>query len=176
MKWLHSTLQPRRDEEHSKESALVVEKLDRAVRETIERIVRDAKDDVDRRYSCLAERLLLYNKQMQSENNNGDYYLTFDEVVGNVHSAMLAGVQTISTTLAGALLHLAERPQLQTELKEGSLLGKDVANETLRILPPVAGLPRKPMDCDLEIPANVSNAEGKGERKKMREILHNQKG
>lgn len=159
---IYDTLEPRRDEERSKESAIVVKKLDGAVRGVFDHISTDSNDaDADERNSCLAKRLLLQynNKQTRGSETN---YLTFDEVVGNAHSALLAGIQTISTTLAGALLHLAETPRLQKELKEeGSLSGKDVVHEMLRILPPVAGLPRKPVNWNLEIPTtSMSNSGG----------------
>jgi hypothetical protein len=55
------------------------------------------------------------------------------------------------TTIVGALAFLAERPRLQKNLKEGILSGKDVVHETLRILPPVSGLPRIPTACDLDL-------------------------
>ena len=148
------TLELRRDEEYCNMSASIVDQLDAAVRDEIEDIIsRTMNDDVEVDASCLVERLLQYS------NSDDEYYLTKDEIVGNVHSALLAGIQTISTTLAGSILHLAERPELQNELRTNGILdensssvsGKDVVNETLRILPPVAGLPRIPKNRGVEV-------------------------
>jgi len=140
------TLEPRRDEKYSKETMMKVERLDVVVREIIDEISNDLDGDSGQDGDCLARRLLSHEKIAKT-----DKYLTRDEVVGNSHSALLAGVQTICTTIAGALLHLAENPQMQHDLKEGNISGKDIVKETLRILPPVAGLPRIPTECDVEL-------------------------
>ena len=155
------TLELRRDEEYSNMSASIVDQLDEAVRNEIEDIISSTTDRMDnvKDTPCLVERLLQYS------NSDEEYHLTKDEIVGNAHSALLAGVQTISTTLAGAMLHLAERPQLQAELRKNGkvgtssplISGKDVVNETLRILPPVAGLPRVPTGCGVEISSSSSS-------------------
>ena len=155
------TLELRRDEEYSNMSASIVDRLDEAVRNEIEDIISSTTGRMDnvKDTPCLVERLLQYS------NSDEEYYLTKDEIVGNAHSALLAGIQTISTTLAGAMLHLAERPQLQTELRKNDkvgtspqlISGKDVVNETLRILPPVAGLPRLSTACGVEISSSSSS-------------------
>jgi len=161
------TLELRRDEEYSKVSESIVDKLDRFVKETIKHISNNVNNDASGQ-ECLVQRLLAYEQHQDHGNVEDKNYLTRDEIVGNSHSALLAGVQTISTTLAGALLHLAERPDLQYKMKEVSLSGKDVVNETLRILPPVADLLPKTTECDLKIVqennAQVVPVEGGGAR------------
>ncbi len=137
------TLQPKRNEEQNLETMKSVEKIDLSVRSAIEAVSKEI--DMGRNEGdCLVSRLLFYER-----NEQPGKYLTRDEVVGNSHSALLAGIQTICTTIAGAISHLAENPQMQTNLKVGYISGKDIVKETLRILPPVAGLPRIPIDCDL---------------------------
>lgn len=116
--------------------------LDALVREAINDIATD--DSSDDANHCLGQRLLDFEKDGREQ-----YYLTRDEVVSNAHSALLAGTQTISTTIAGALAHLAQMPDLQRNMHAGSLSGRAVVMETLRILPPVAGLPRVPKDSGL---------------------------
>eukprot|EP00557_Chaetoceros_sp_GSL56_P009729 CAMPEP_0176478860 /NCGR_PEP_ID=MMETSP0200_2-20121128/1415_1 /TAXON_ID=947934 /ORGANISM="Chaetoceros sp., Strain GSL56" /LENGTH=518 /DNA_ID=CAMNT_0017874833 /DNA_START=103 /DNA_END=1659 /DNA_ORIENTATION=+ len=164
-------LKLRRDEEFSIDSKLCVEKLDGLVRGILEKLSmnnlhlvgdgdhdrggeKDSDEDEDEdshydcnginKYSCLAERLLAYEKK---QNN----YLTRDEIVSNVHSALLAGVQTISTTITGSFAHLADNPSYQKDLRSGLISGRDVVIETLRILPPVAGLPRYSESAAFEI-------------------------
>ena len=88
---------------------------------------------------CLAYKL-------QELENNG--ILMHEEVISNCSSFLLAGTQTISTTLVGALAHTAECPQLQEESKMNA---KAIVTEILRILPPVGSLPRCPMDREFEI-------------------------
>jgi cytochrome P450 len=80
--------------------------------------------------------------------------LSRPEIVSNAHSALLAGTQTISTTIAGALMHLAERPDLQSS---ESFSGRAAVLETLRVLPPVASLPRIPTDSELTLKRIGSN-------------------
>lgn len=70
------------------------------------------------------------------------------EIVSNAHSALLAGTQTISTTIAGTLMHLAERPDLQSS---SSFPGRAAVLETLRVLPPVSSLPRVPTESKLKL-------------------------
>ena len=77
-----------------------------------------------------------------------DGILMHEEVIANCSSIFLAGTQTISTTLVGALAHTAECPQLQ---EESDMNAKAIVTETLRILPPVGSLPRCPMDKAFEI-------------------------
>lgn len=153
-------LKPRRDEEFSLESKNCVELLDRLVRGILDKLSskmahgNDTEEDDDEdnsdqcdeehQYSCIAERLLAYEKKQ-------DKYLTRDEIVSNVHSALLAGVQTISTTIVGSLAHLADNPTYQNDLKSGLISGRDVVMETLRIFPPVAGLPRYSKSTAIEI-------------------------
>jgi len=146
------TLAPRRDEEFSKVTRTIVECLDRTVRDIVAEIAEDGTGS-----DCLVRRLLLYEKDPAVEK-----YITRDEVIGNAHSAMLAGTQTICTVIAGALSHLAERLDLQHDLRQGRISGKDIVMETLRILPPVAGLPRIPTGGDLELKPNESENDGNG--------------
>jgi cytochrome P450 len=102
-----------------------------------------------------------HNGKQQSDDN---FFLSRDEVISNVHSSLLAGTQTIATTLVGALAHLATRDDLLEEIikdnntncvdansdnEDSTISVKDVVMETLRILPPVAGLPRIPTSSDL---------------------------
>jgi Cytochrome P450 len=127
---------------------------------------------------CLAESLLVYYKDDSNvyttsskethdavsveENGNSssdddegvkcatakEQYLTFDEIVCNCHSALLAGIQSIATILTGALAHLAEHYEYQEQCrieaftKTSKMFAKSIVNETIRILPPVATLPR----------------------------------
>jgi cytochrome P450 len=77
------------------------------------------------------------------------------EIVSNAHSALLAGTQTISTTIAGALMHLAERPDLQSS---SSFSGRAAVLETLRILPPVSSLPRVPTESELKLGGDGGHA------------------
>ena len=121
-------------------------RLDTLVRKAIKEIARN--NDSGNAQNCLVQRLLEYEK------NGEEYYLTRDEVVSNAHSALLAGTQTICTTIAGALAHLAQMPNIQRDLKTGLLSGRDIVMETLRILPPVAGLPRYPKNSGLILSSN----------------------
>ena len=63
----------------------------------------------------------------------------FDDgvAVDNAHRALLAGAQTIAATLCAALAFLAAHPP------QKSLDARAAVRETLRILPPVATLPRR---------------------------------
>ena len=85
--------------------------------------------------------------------------LTRDEVISNCHSALLAGTQTMCTTLAMAMLHLADTNNMKNQQQSSSSFSDDetrnkvqqlpssksILLETLRILPPVASLPRCPV-------------------------------
>ena len=56
---------------------------------------------------------LAFNLLKQEEHNNTvktKETLSRDEVISNCHSALLAGTQTIATTLAGCLLHFSKLP------------------------------------------------------------------
>ena len=81
--------------------------------------------------------------------------LSKEEVIANVNSCLLAGVETTSILLGCALLRLANRPlvknatrreilglQSQGETTKRSKLISAIMKETLRIHPPVMGLPR----------------------------------
>ena len=81
--------------------------------------------------------------------------LSKEEVLANVNSCLLAGVETTSILLGCALLRLANRPlvkqatrreildiQSQGETTKRSKLVLAIMKETLRIHPPVMGLPR----------------------------------
>ena len=63
----------------------------------------------------------------------------FDDgvAVDNAHRALLAGAQTIAATLCAALAFVAAHPP------QKSLNARAAVRETLRILPPVATLPRR---------------------------------
>ena len=63
----------------------------------------------------------------------------FDDgvAVDNAHRALLAGAQTIAATLCAALAFIAAHPP------QKSLDARAAVRETLRILPPVATLPRR---------------------------------
>eukprot|EP00957_Ditylum_brightwellii_P200144 15258059-Ditylum_brightwellii.AAC.1 len=76
----------------------------------------------------------------------------------------MAGTQTVCTTIVGAMLHLAEDARMQEHLKQGNIAGKDIVKETLRILPPVAGLPRLPTECDLELEYCTAKMSSSSER------------
>jgi len=138
------SLEPVRNDDKVVEAINRTMRLDGLVRGAIEAIALENDSKVGK--NCLAKRLLEF------ETDENQYYLTRDEVVSNAHSALLAGTQTICTTIAGALAHLAQAPDLQRDLKTGSLSGRDIVMETLRILPPVAGLPRYPNESILELP------------------------
>ena len=66
----------------------------------------------------------------------------FDDgvAVDNAHRALLAGAQTIAATLCAALAFVAAHPPLPPHK---SLDARAAVRETLRILPPVATLPRR---------------------------------
>jgi cytochrome P450 len=102
------------------------ENLDHAVRNCVNCVTAD---------DCLAVRL---------RHLEVDGVLVRDEVVGNCHSALLAGTQSICTTLTGALAHMAEHPQQQQE-EESKRNSRAIVTEALRILPPVGSLPRCPV-------------------------------
>ena len=138
------SLEPVRNDDKVVEARNKAMFLDGLVRGAIEAIALENDFNIGR--NCLAKRLLEF------ERDEKEYYLTRDEVVSNAHSALLAGTQTICTTIAGALAHLAQAPDLQRDLKTGSFSGRDIVMETLRILPPVAGLPRYPNESTLEVP------------------------
>jgi len=178
---ISDSLEPRRDEEFSNATMDIVGRLDDLVRNIIQDIAKEHEssgdeneegngdDGAEKRINdedgCLVRRLLQheYHPVLGAVHNESDeqrrypqYYLTRDEVVGNAHSAMLAGTQTICTTIAGAFSHLAEHENIQSNLRLSSdncnsLKIKDVVMETLRILPPVAGLPRVAKNCDLNM-------------------------
>jgi len=135
------SLEPVRNDDKVVEARNRAMRLDGLVRGAIEAIALENDSKVGK--NCLAKRLLEF------ETDEKEYYLTRDEVVSNAHSALLAGTQTICTTIAGALAHLAQASDLQRDLKTGSLSGRDIVIETLRILPPVAGLPRYPNESIL---------------------------
>jgi cytochrome P450 len=105
----------------------------------------------DSRVDCLASSLLEFEAKddAKADFDGSSCLLSRDEVISNCHSALTAGTQTICTTLCGALAHMAERPDLQDDKR--SVHTRDVTMETLRILPPVASLPRCPLYHDLEI-------------------------
>jgi cytochrome P450 len=100
-------------------------------------------------FSCLAVSLLEMEESTSQETHRET--LTRPEVISNCFSALLAGIQTIATTLTGSLAHLAElnedygMPDYEgDDEKKRKRIAKLVCNETLRILPPVASLPRCP--------------------------------
>jgi hypothetical protein len=136
------------------------------------------KESQSKQPCCFAESLLVYYRGDSDTNNNSSskvyagemnkesddsddeddenyksgrqvQYLTFDEVVCNCHSALLAGIQSIATILTGALAHLAEHHEYQEQCrteaftKTTTFFAKSIVNETIRILPPVATLPRQ---------------------------------
>lgn len=118
--------------------------LDRPVREMVNTIDAASSDACD---PCLAHNLLAHKEKASSLNNKPS--LTMEEVIGNCHSALLAGTQTIATTLAGAMLHLAEFED--NGIVSNRAWFRAVVNETLRILPPVASLPRSPVHGNIAI-------------------------
>jgi len=122
--------------------------LDTLVRDLIETLtVKMATTDTDTSdYSCLAINLL---KHEHIDDVGGKSCLSRNEVVGNCHSALLAGTQTIATTLVSSLLHLAEYPLDQHGTTRAFF--RAVVTEALRILPPVASLPRCPVHGNLDI-------------------------
>ena len=79
--------------------------------------------------------------------------------VHNAHSALLAGVQSVATTLAAVLTFLAATPELQDP---GKLDPTAAVRETLRVLPPVANLPRQVQDAALVVGGSARAAGGDG--------------
>jgi cytochrome P450 len=77
----------------------------------------------------------------------------FDDgvAVDNAHRALLAGAQTIAATLCAALAFVAAHPP------QKSLDARAAVRETLRILPPVATLPRR-----VETRVDVGGGIGRG--------------
>lgn len=141
-------LEPRRDEESSLETKQIVTRIDTLIRCFIDNVA-SAPDQLQD--DCLLQRLLRF----EIENTSDDgHYLTRDEIVSNVFSALLAGSQTICTTITGVFCFLAGNNDLQLDLKIGKLIPKNVVQEALRIFPPVAGLPRFAADCELTIAKN----------------------
>ena len=106
---------------------------------------------------CLATNLL-------EKHGEGTSFLSLEEVIGNCHSALLAGTQTISTTLAGCMLHLAEwhpddnKKNINNScpISTTKTAFREMVQETLRILPPVASLPRCPVYGDLPVPTTTT--------------------
>ena len=64
--------------------------------------------------------------------------LTDAEVVSNIHSALLAGTQTMATTLTTAIVLLLQQQQETSNDASSHAL----CQQALRLLPPVASLPR----------------------------------
>ena len=105
------------------------------------------------------ECLAYYFLQCEAGIDDSSSKLTRDEVISNCHSALLAGTQTMCTTLAMAILHLADRNTMKNQQQSSSSSSSDdetrnkvqlpssksILLETLRILPPVASLPRCPV-------------------------------
>ena len=138
-------LEPRRDEESSLETKQIFTHIDTLIRCFIDNVASTPDQLED---DCLLQRLLRFEIENPSDDDN---YLTRDEIVSNVFSALLAGSQTICTTITGVFCFLASRNDLQLDLRMGKLTPKDVVQETLRIFPPVAGLPRFAADCEFEL-------------------------
>lgn len=141
-------LEPRRDEESSLETKQIVTHIDTLIRCFVDNVASTPDQLED---DCLLQRLLRFEIENPSDDDN---YLTRDEIVSNVFSALLAGSQTICTTITGVFCFLASRNDLQLDLRMGKLTPKDVVQETLRIFPPVAGLPRFAADCELKMTKN----------------------
>jgi cytochrome P450 len=150
--------------------------LDAPVRLVMDQLAK--KGQSSKSNPCLAVNLLQHEEdegegehqqQPQNEDATKDRksLLSRNEVVANCHSALLAGTQTIATTLVGAVLHLAEYEEESEEHENDhgshSFQGKNrawfraVVNETLRILPPVASLPRCPVHDTLKLPLSAKN-------------------
>lgn len=110
----------------------------------------DDDDDVN---SCLAMLLLTTEtpRTPMEGNNEESAGLTRDEVASNCHSALSAGIQTIATALTGAMAHLAEYSHTYDHDDQTNMSAKALCQETLRILPPVASLPRCPVHRDVEV-------------------------
>lgn len=75
--------------------------------------------------------------------------LSTDEAVGNAHSCLLAGFDTLSALVLCALLQLATHTDVQSEVRAELATGESqqkllagILQETLRVHPPVSGLPR----------------------------------
>jgi cytochrome P450 len=123
---------------------------DVGISNALEQVVRDCTSTLREDSDSLAAKLLKLEV---------DGVLTREEVIGNCHSALLAGTQTISTTLLGALAHMAEHPELQQESTSSSKNDtRAIVTETLRILPPVGALPRRAVDRALEIHSSSYDA------------------
>ena len=80
--------------------------------------------------------------------------LSIDEAIGNTFSSLLAGIETTSLLIGCSLLQLATKPYLRKAVrneissfpldsKKRSKIVISIMNETLRVHPPVMGLPRK---------------------------------
>ncbi|EIW76504.1 cytochrome P450 [Coniophora puteana RWD-64-598 SS2] len=102
---------------------------------------------------------------IKAENSDSSLYMSQEEVMAQMKLLIIAGYETTSISMTWALIELAQRPDIQTKLRdELSAFGSDptydqftsgllyldaVVNEILRLHPPLSELSRQAAEADI---------------------------